>query len=42
VIRTATSEDLPLVRELWHAFNVEIPDEDWRDDDSDDDLAALV
>ena len=41
MIRTATSEDLPLVRELWHAFNVEIPDADWRDDDSDDDLAAL-
>jgi ribosomal protein S18 acetylase RimI-like enzyme len=41
MIRTATSADLPLVRVLWHAFNEEVPDADWRDDDSEDDLAAL-
>jgi ribosomal protein S18 acetylase RimI-like enzyme len=41
VIRAATSEDLPLVRELWQAFNEEIPDEPWREDDLADDLAWL-
>jgi ribosomal protein S18 acetylase RimI-like enzyme len=41
VIRTATTDDLPLVRELWQAFEAEVPDADWRDDDSEQDLAAL-
>jgi ribosomal protein S18 acetylase RimI-like enzyme len=41
VIRTATPEDLPLVRELWRAFTAEIPDAEWRDDDTEEDLAAL-
>jgi ribosomal protein S18 acetylase RimI-like enzyme len=41
VIRSATAEDLPLVRELWTAFNVEIPDESWREDDLEEDLAWL-
>jgi ribosomal protein S18 acetylase RimI-like enzyme len=41
VIRAATSEDLPLVRKLWQAFNEEIPDEPWREDDLAEDLAWL-
>ena len=41
MIRAATPDDLPLVRELWRAFGDEIPDAEWRDDDSDDDLRAL-
>ena len=41
MIRIATSEDLPLVRELFRAFNEEIPDAAWRDDDAEDDSAAL-
>jgi ribosomal protein S18 acetylase RimI-like enzyme len=32
MIRAATTDDLPLVRELWQAFNEEIPDEPWRED----------
>jgi ribosomal protein S18 acetylase RimI-like enzyme len=41
VIRPATPDDLPLVRELWQAFNEEIPDEPWREDDLAEDLAWL-
>jgi ribosomal protein S18 acetylase RimI-like enzyme len=41
VIRAATADDLPLVQELWQAFNAEIPDEAWRDDDLEQDLAWL-
>jgi GNAT superfamily N-acetyltransferase len=41
VIRPATADDLPLVRELWQAFNAEIPDERWREDDLAEDLAWL-
>lgn len=41
MIRAATSDDLPLVRELWTAFNAEIPDEPWREDDLAEDLAWL-
>jgi GNAT superfamily N-acetyltransferase len=41
VIRAATADDLPLVRELWQAFDAEIPDEAWRDDDLEEDLAWL-
>jgi GNAT superfamily N-acetyltransferase len=36
VIRAATDADRDLVQELWHAFNVEIADAPWRDDDEDD------
>jgi GNAT superfamily N-acetyltransferase len=38
VIRAATPDDLPLVRELWHAFDDEISDAPWRDSDSAEDL----
>jgi len=41
VIRTATPDDLPLVIELWRAFTTEVPDAAWRDDDTEQDLAAL-
>ena len=41
MIRPATADDLPLVRELWQAFNAEIPDEPWRDDDVEQDLTWL-
>jgi GNAT superfamily N-acetyltransferase len=36
VIRLATDTDQPLVQELWHAFNAEVQDAPWRDDDEDD------
>jgi GNAT superfamily N-acetyltransferase len=41
VIRDATPDDLPLVRELWRAFESEIPDAEWREDDSGEDLRRL-
>jgi ribosomal protein S18 acetylase RimI-like enzyme len=41
MIRAATTDDLPLVRELWQAFNEEIPDEPWREDDLAEDLTWL-
>ena len=41
MIRPATADDLPLVRELWQAFGTEIPDEPWREDDLAEELAAL-
>jgi ribosomal protein S18 acetylase RimI-like enzyme len=41
VIRPATADDLPLVRELWQEFNQEIPDEPWRKDDLAEDLEWL-
>lgn len=41
MIRPATADDLPLVRELWQAFSAEIPDEPWREDDLADELAWL-
>jgi GNAT superfamily N-acetyltransferase len=41
VIRAATSDDLPLVRELCRAFDAEVPDAEWHDDDSEDDALAL-
>jgi GNAT superfamily N-acetyltransferase len=41
MIRTATPDDLALVRELWRAFSDEIPDAKWRDDDSENDLREL-
>jgi GNAT superfamily N-acetyltransferase len=36
VIRAATEADSPLVRDFWRAFNEEVPDAPWRDDDEDD------
>jgi ribosomal protein S18 acetylase RimI-like enzyme len=39
VIRPATPDDLPLVRELCLEFDAEVPDAPWRD--SDEDVAAL-
>ena len=41
MIRSATADDLQLVRELWQAFSAEIPDEPWREDDLEEDLAWL-
>ena len=41
MIRTATSDDLPLVKRLFRAFNEEIPDAAWRDDDTGADEALL-
>jgi len=41
VIRPATPDDLPLVRELWLEFEAEVPDAEWREDDSEQDIAAL-
>jgi ribosomal-protein-alanine N-acetyltransferase len=41
VIRDATAEDLPLVRDLWREFGAEVPDEPWRPSDADEDLARL-
>jgi ribosomal protein S18 acetylase RimI-like enzyme len=41
VIRPATADDLQLVRELWQAFEQEIPDEPWREEDLEEDLAWL-
>jgi len=45
VIRAATEADSQLVRELWRAFNEEVPDAAWRDADEDDfrpDVALLA
>jgi GNAT superfamily N-acetyltransferase len=41
VIRTATSEDLALVRELWREFCAEISDLPWREDDDAEELATI-
>jgi len=41
VIRIATEEDLPLVRELWYEFNAEIADAPWRDPDEDEEFEVL-
>jgi ribosomal protein S18 acetylase RimI-like enzyme len=41
VIRTATTDDLALVRELWHALERELPEPAWRDDDSEDEFQQL-
>ncbi len=41
MIRPATPDDLALVRELWHAFGAEVPDAEWRDDDSEEDLREI-
>ena len=42
MIRPATADDLPLVRELWRAFEAEIPEPSWHDDDLDQDLEWLA
>ena len=42
MIRVATEADSQLVQELWHAFNGEVPDAPWRDDDVDDFHPDLV
>ncbi len=41
MIRPATADDLPLVRELWNAFEEEVPDEPWREVDADETLAGI-
>lgn len=41
MIRIATEDDLPLVRELWHELNAEIADAPWRDADEDEELEEL-
>jgi ribosomal-protein-alanine N-acetyltransferase len=41
VIRQATPDDLPLVRDLWTEFTHEVPDEPWRDPDLEEDLVWL-
>ena len=41
MIRQATADDLPLVRDLWDEFGSEIRDAPWRDPDHDDDLARI-
>jgi GNAT superfamily N-acetyltransferase len=35
LIREATDADAALVQELWHAFNAEVPEPSWREDDED-------
>jgi len=42
VIRQATADDLPLVRELWREFELEIPEPSWYDDDIERDLEWLA
>lgn len=41
MIRPATTDDLALVRELWQAFEEEIPDPPWRESDPEEDLGWL-
>jgi GNAT superfamily N-acetyltransferase len=42
VIRQATSDDLPRVRELWTEFEAEIPEPPWHDDELEQDLQWLA
>jgi GNAT superfamily N-acetyltransferase len=42
VIREATDADAALVQELWRAFNAEVPDLPWREDDEDEFAPGLV
>ena len=42
MIRAATADDLPLVRELWRAFEEEIPEPAWHDDELEQDLEWLA
>ena len=41
MIRQATADDLPLVRDLWDEFGGEIQDAPWRDPDHDDDFGRI-
>jgi ribosomal protein S18 acetylase RimI-like enzyme len=41
MIRPATADDVPVVLDLWRAFELEIPDAAWRDDDSEHDISEL-
>jgi ribosomal protein S18 acetylase RimI-like enzyme len=41
VIRPATADDLPLVRDLWDEFGTEVHDAPWRDPDHDDDFERI-
>jgi ribosomal-protein-alanine N-acetyltransferase len=41
VIRTATADDVTLVRELWEEFESVVPDKPWRLDDTEANRAAL-
>jgi GNAT superfamily N-acetyltransferase len=42
VIRTATSEDVPALQDLWREFASEIPDLPYRDDDLDEELQEIA
>ena len=42
MIREATAADSALVQELWHAFNLEVPDLPWREHDEDDFAPGLA
>ena len=42
MIRPATADDLPLVRELWREFAREIPEPEWYDDELEQDLEWLA
>jgi GNAT superfamily N-acetyltransferase len=42
VIRQATSDDLPRVRELWAEFEAEVPEPPWYDDELEQDLEWLA
>ncbi len=42
MIRQATADDLPLVRELWREFEREIPEPEWYDDELDQHLESLA
>lgn len=42
MIRPATADDLPLVRELWREFEREIPEPEWYDDELAEDLEWLA
>lgn len=42
MIRAATADDLPLVRELWRAFSQEIPEPSWHDSDLEQDIEWLA
>src|SRR5712691_3607393 len=41
MIRHATPNDLELVKDFWREFEAEVPDAEWRDDDSAHDLDEL-
>jgi ribosomal protein S18 acetylase RimI-like enzyme len=41
VIRAATRDDLPVLRQLWGEFGAEVEDAPWRDSDQDEELAEI-